>query len=230
MFSRLPKTQIIALIALTILHVVVSWHTIVPGYLLIDEAFYHWMTRDFASTGSLELWNGYTEFPSPELTHRHVPVHKNRLVAQWPHFFAIIATPLYLMWGLLGLYVVNVIAFIGVVWLCFLSANKLFEDPKLALNACLLLVLATFAWEYSQAIWPHSTALFFIMAAFYFTVCALNAQKRSNRLWLAFGAGLICGFATGIRMDTFLASTVVVLPFLFARPWRPVSPCGRSAR
>ncbi len=61
-FSRInPKTQV--LIALAIIHALVSLYAVVPGYLLIDEAIYHWMQRDFLAMRSVELWNGYGRNP-----------------------------------------------------------------------------------------------------------------------------------------------------------------------
>ena len=41
------KIKLGLLVGLLVLHVVISLIAIAPGYLLIDEACYHWMTRDF---------------------------------------------------------------------------------------------------------------------------------------------------------------------------------------
>ena len=50
--------------------------------------------------------------------------------------------------------------------LTYKIAYKFFEDSRIAANACLLLGLATYLWDYSQAAWPHSTSTFFIISAF----------------------------------------------------------------
>jgi hypothetical protein len=214
------RSKVYLLVGLGLIHLIISWFAIVPGYLLIDEACYHWMTRDFATTGTLELWNGYSELPSIELSHRHLPVSKGRVVPRWPYLFPIISLPFYWGLGFYGLFVVNALAFIGVVFLCFASAMKLFGDDNLALNSCLIFIFATFAWEYSQAAWPHMTALLFIMVSFYLGMSAYYAQSTRTALWLGFAAGLVGGIAPGVRLDSLLALPAVVLPFLFARPAR----------
>ena len=93
------KVKLGLLIGLLSLHVIVSWVTIVPGYLLIDEVCYHWMARDFSATGGLDLWNGYDEFPSVELSHRHLPIHRGRVVATYPYLFPVICLPSYRLLG-----------------------------------------------------------------------------------------------------------------------------------
>jgi hypothetical protein len=188
--------------------------------MLIDEACYHWMTHSFASTGSLELWNGYSELPSIELSHRHLPVSHGRIVPRWPYLFPIISLPFYRAWGFFGLFAANALAFIGVVVLLFASAMKLFHDDNLALISCLIFIFAGFAWEYSQAAWPHITALLFIMGSFYLGMSAYYSRSTRTALLLAFAAGLVGGTAPGIRLDSVLALPAVVFPFLFARPAR----------
>lgn len=218
----IERLKICLLIILAVAHVLVSWFVVSPGYLLVDEAFTHWMVRDFSATGGLEIWNGYSEFPSKELSHRHVPVHSRRLVPQWPYLFPVICLPFYWLWGFFGIFLVNSLSFMGVVFLCLVVARRLFRDLNLALNSCFILILATFAWEYSQAAWPHATALLLIIAVFYFGLRAYFAEHRSEALLWAFCAGLIAGFAPGVRMDCFLAVPGIILPFLFARPCRPL--------
>jgi hypothetical protein len=109
----------------------------------------------------------------------------------------------------------------GLVALCYAIALKLFHDRNLALNASLILVLATFSWEYSQAAWPHATATFFLMAAFYIYICALYSKTIRVASFLALASGLIAGFAVGIRLDSIFVFPCLILPFLFQKPWRP---------
>jgi len=215
------KVKLGVLIALLILHVVISWLAIVPGYLLIVEACYPWMTGDFSATGGLALWNGYDEFPSVELSHRHLPIHGGRVVPTYPYLFPVICLPFYRLWGFFGLFVVNALAFVGVVLLCLASARRMFRDLNLALNACFIFMLATFAWEYSQAAWPHTTSLLFVMAAFYLWVRAYHAETPMEAVVFAFFVGLVAGFAPGVRLESFLVLPCLLLPFLFVRPWRP---------
>ncbi len=141
---------------------------------------------------------------------------------QYPYLFPVLTLPFYRLAGFYGLFLFNALAFVGLVALVFAIAFKLFRDRNLALNSCLILILATYAWEYSQAAWPHATAAFFVTAAFYLAVRAYFADTLGPRLLFALAAGLTSGFAPGIRMDAFLVLPCLLLPFLFARPWRPL--------
>ncbi|MFH1117124.1 MAG: hypothetical protein V1792_24665 [Pseudomonadota bacterium] len=215
------QIKISVLLVLALVSVILTLFFIVPGYLLIDEIIYHWASKNLSRTGWLEIWNGYAEYPSPELAHQFAAPYKGRLVAQYPYLFTILTYPLYLLMGFYGLYVCNAVAFAGVVGLCYATARKLFNDIDLALNSCLVLILCTFAWEYSQAAWPHTTSMLFIMGAFYLFICSYHSHYRLKSLYPALGSGLIAGFGASVRMEAVLLYPALVLPFLFARPWRP---------
>ncbi|MBI5249889.1 MAG: hypothetical protein HY912_10380 [Desulfomonile tiedjei] len=212
------KAYILAL--LCVAHFALTFIYIAPGPLLIDEAIYHWMARSFSERGSLDVWNGYEEFPSPELRHRYLRAREGKLVPQYPSLFSVLALPFYRVFGFFGLFVMNSLAFVGVVVICFFTARKLFGDAELALDSCLVLVLATFAWEYSQAAWPHMCALLFAMCAFYLTVSSYFARTRGTSLGLAMASGAIAAIGLGLRLDAILIFPALILPFLFARPTR----------
>lgn len=216
------QIKIYLLLGLGLVHVLVTLFFIVPGYLLIDEVIYHWMSLGLARGEGFEIWNGYNEFPSLELYHQFIPPRGGRLVSQYPYLFTILAYPLNRVFGFLGLFILNSISFVGVVAFCFLTARKLFRDEDLALNACLILVGATFAWEYSQAAWPHAAAMLFISGAFYLCVSSYFDERRREALIKAAAAGLIAGFGPAVRMDSILVFPAILMPFLFARPWRPL--------
>jgi hypothetical protein len=171
-----------------------------PGHLSVDEGVYPLMVRNLSLSGSLEIWNGYEEFPSRELVFDAVYAHEGRLVPQYPYLYPVLVLPFYRLAGYHGLFIFNALAYLGVMALCVALARRLFRDRDLAFNACLLFVLATFSWEYSQAAWPHAVSMLFTTAAVYLAVAALGA---------------------GVRYDVVFVLPAVVLPFLFARPWRP---------
>jgi len=216
------KVKVLALLILAGAHVVASLWFVAPGYLSIDEALYHLMVKNFSSTGGLEIWTGYQEFPSGELAHQFLRVHFGRPVSQYPYLFPVVSLPFFYLAGFYGLFLLNSLAFVGVVALCFAIAQRLFRDNDLSLNSCLVLILSTFAWEYSQAAWPHMTSLLFITGAFYLSLRAFFGEPGRQRRLYAIAAGLVVGFAPGIRMDAFLILPCILLPFLFARPWRPI--------
>ena len=191
------------------------------GHFVTDEGIYHFMVRSFAESGSLSIWNGYQEFPSVELIPRHMLVHDGRLVPSYPHLFAVLSFQFYRMAGFSGLFILNAIAFVATVGLCFLIARSLFRDKVLALNSCFILIFATFAWEYSQAAWPHAVSMFFVASAVYFAIIGWQASRQRTELSLAFLAGLMIGVGIGVRLATIFALPAILLPFLFAHPWRP---------
>ena len=140
------------------------------GVFVNDEGIYALMARSFAESGSLAIWNGYEEFPSPAFVLPHILIHEGRLVPQYPSLTAVLSYPFYRMAGFAGLLILNAIAYVATVGVCFLTARALFRDMALALNACLILVFATYSWEYSQAVWPHALSMLFVATSVYFAV------------------------------------------------------------
>jgi len=192
-----------------------------PGHIVGDESVYHLMVRSFAESGSLALLNGYEEFASPELVFPVSSPHDGYLYPQYPYLYPVLAAPFYLVLGYQGLFVLNAIAFLGTVWLCYGIGRLLFADRDLSLNACLILILASYAWEYSQAAWPHALSMLFVAGVVYLAAAAGRAPTPRRSLTLAFAAGLVAGFGAGIRLEVIFTAPVLVLPFLFAAPPRP---------
>lgn len=218
--------KISVLLALGLAHVLATLFFVVPGYLSVDEAVYHIATKSFWESGTFEIWNAYQELPSPEMHHLFFPPYKGRLVSQYPYLFSVIAAPMYRIAGFYGLFLINALAFIGVVFLCYGIAKRVLTDDNLALNACLILAICTFSWEYSQAAWPHMTSVLVILAAFYCAIRSYYGETKTQTLWWALGAGLIAGFGPSIRMEGALVFPVLVSLFLFTRPWRPQEVCA----
>lgn len=209
------------LVVVLLLTLFASIFLVAVGHFSVDEAVYHMMARSFSSGGNLIVWNGYEEFPSPELALPMLRVHDGRLVPQYPHLSTFLVSPLYRLVGYQALYIVNAVSFIGVMGLGFLIARALFGNLDLALNACLILIFSTFAWQYSQAAWPHALSMLFVTGAVYLTVITLRSPASRKSLALATTAGLVAGFGVGVRLDVVFALPAVLLPFVFAAPWRP---------
>ncbi len=191
-----------------------------PGHISIDESVYHLMARGLSDSGSLALLNGYEEFASPEFVFQVSQPHDGLLYPQYPYFYPVLAAPFYLAFGYKGLFFLSTAAFLGTVGLCYAIGQKLFRDRSLSLNACLILVLASYAWEYSQASWPHAVSMLFVAGAVYLAISACHAAGAGRCLTLALAAGLVVGFGTGVRLDVLFAVPALVLPFLFSTPPR----------
>lgn len=186
-----------------------------------DEGIYQLMAQSFAESGSLIVWNGYEELPSAELVLPFTQVYQGHLVPQYPYLTAILNYPLYRLAGFTGLLLLNAIAYVATIGICFLTARALFRDTALALNACLILAFATYSLEYSQAAWPHALSMLFVAVSVYFAVAALVSPRPRASLALALAGGAVAGFGAGVRLDVIFVLPALVVPFIFARPWRP---------
>ena len=143
-FSRYRR-EWVALVLLISVQFTFTLFVTVPGYISVDEGTYHMMVKNFAGSGTLEIWNGYDELSSIELQAAgHLRTHNGRLISQYPYLYAVLATPFYWIFGYRGLFFVNSIAFFVAVLVSYALARSLFEDRKLALNSCFILVLATY--------------------------------------------------------------------------------------
>lgn len=219
---RVKSTIVLLLLAL---HVVYALFVTQPGHFTVDEGAYHMMVRAMAEDGSLAVWNGYAETPSEELVYAMLRTDLRdpaspRMVPQYPATYAFIAAPFYMVAGFAGLFWLNLLAFFGAVWATAAIARRLYGDPGLALNAALILIAATYTWEYAQGAWPHSLSMFLVTAAVLAGINALQEESPGRATaWMA-AAGLIVGIGAGIRYDAILAAPALALPFLFAAPPR----------
>ena len=66
-----------------------------PGHLSIDEIVYHLMARSLYTAGSLDVLNGYRDFPSVGFVFPTTLVYDGRLVSQYPVSHSVLALPFY---------------------------------------------------------------------------------------------------------------------------------------
>jgi hypothetical protein len=216
MAGRLRRPGVLLLAALLVTHLAFSVATSSPGYLSVDEGTYHVMVKSLADHGSLAFSNGYEEFPSLELMTGSVRLHEGRLVPVTPILFAVVSLPFYRVAGYSGLFVLNNLAFLGMLALTAALARRLFRDGSLAMLSIAILGLCTFAWEYSQAAWPHASSAFAVLAAFYAAVRGLESSSDAAALRWNTLAGVIAGIGIGIRLDVALAVPCLMAPYLFS--------------
>ena len=218
--SSATRAKVTLLVLFGLLHVFATAYLVVPGCLSGDESIYLWSAKEFATRWSLDIRNGYEEYHSAELVHPFLRVHDGKLYTQYPAVFPILAFPLYKLVGYGSLFLLNSLAFLVVMILCFATARSLLGDLDLALNSLLILCFATFAWEYSQAAWPHMVSSCFILGAFYAFVRSFMATGRRQQMLWALVSGIIAGFAPGIRNDGICVFPVITLAFVCTRPLR----------
>lgn len=201
-------------------HVVASCALFAPGHLNVDECTYHLMARA-ADAGSLAFWNGYEEYPSRELVFVSVEPSGGRLYPVTPALHAGLAWPFYRAFGYPGLLLLNNLAFLGVLALTAALALRLFGDRGLAVGAVLVLGLATYFWEYSQAAWPHAVSTLAVVGAFVTAWRGLEARSERAALAWCLLAGAVVGVGAGVRLDVLMAAPCLLVPFAFARGRRP---------
>jgi len=211
------------LLALLVGHILFSIFAVVPGHLVSDEGIYHQMSKAFADGQTQALWNGHAEYPSPELrTWNHRVRDDGRLVSQYPYLHPVLAWPFYKLAGFRGLFTLNAVAFVAFCGFTFLLALRFWRDPRIAADSVIILTLATFAWQYSQAAWSQMLAASFVVAGIFFAVTAVQEAGWRRSMLFAWAAGTAIGLGAGIRLDVIFAAPAVLIPLLFDRPprWR----------
>lgn len=206
---------LIALLGLTIVQAGFVFLVTPPGYLSIDEVTYHLMARDLSKGHGFLIDNGYEDAASEELESMQIRARNGRLVSQYPYGFPLLAQPFYRMLGYRGLFLLNAVAFVALLLLTYGIATTIFGDWRLSLGACAILGLATFAWEYSQASWPHMTSAALILAAW---ACVLHLDRAEGPLGVlwAVAGGVCAGLAVSVRLDGAFALPAIALAYLLS--------------
>jgi len=220
------RSELALIAALLALHAVASLRLLVPAHFIIDECTYHAMVQSLAERGALDFWNGYEEFPSAELLAAAVEPAGGRLYPVTPVLYAVIALPFYRLAGFTGLFLLSNLAFLGSLALTASLAWQLFRDRGLALLAVLVLALASYFWEYSQAVWPHALASCAILGAFAAALRGLAAERPAASFAWCLLAGAVIGLGIGVRLDVAFAAACLALPCGLARGRRVAALLG----
>jgi len=190
------------LAALSLLFVAYGLFFAPAGFLTTDEFIYTAMTDRLVTSGTFFIANGYQETPSATLRLLFLTPTAQGLTPQYPAGYALISAPFFLLGGVRGLMLLNTFAAIGLLTVTYRLAKLLFDDEDLALNAMLILALATFIADYAFAILPHALAGLFMVTAAYCTALAVRRDEGAS-IYLLF-AGLALGLGINIRVDVVL--------------------------
>src|SRR5262245_30084828 len=109
--SRARRLGRWALLAAAALQLAFVFGWVRPGPLSIDEVIYQWMAADLVAGHGLALDNGFDLRPSPELATFYMVTASERLTAQYPYGFPLLAAPAARLFGMRGLFLVNALAF-----------------------------------------------------------------------------------------------------------------------
>ena len=190
-----------------VVHAVLWVALVEPGTHQLDEIGYRLAARALTVGTGLDIRVGAEGLPLGPLQalvpgySAQVTEHGGRLVCQYPPGGAVLAAPLYAVFGYLGLFLLNGVALVACVWLTARLAARWDAPPLLAIA---LLLFGSYFWEYSVAAIPHHTALALVLAAM-----VVGAQEPSR--WSAWGAGLLAAGALSVRLDILLLLPVVAV-------------------
>lgn len=196
------------------------------GFLTTDEFLYTAVTERLTVAGTFFFDNGFPEFTSPTLRLLFLTPTPAGLASQYPAGYAFLAAPFYLLSGIRGLILLNTLAAVGLLWLTYRLAKLLFGDEDLALNAALILGLATFIADYAFAILPHAVAGLFMLAAA--TGAAESQRREDGALTPALVGGLMLGLGINIRVDVVMLAPLLAAWLITSAsaPWGRVAALG----
>jgi|GEM_PF-4174101 len=206
-FDRLEKNHYFAALALAF--VVHALFFAPAGFLTTDEFLYAAMTERLVEAGSLFFSNGYLETPSADLRILFLTPTAQGLTPQYPAGYAFLAAPFFMLGGVRGMIFLNTLGALGLVWVTYRFAKILFDDEDLALNAALILGLATFISDYAFAVLPHMIAALCMALAACFAAVSQRGETRTGVH--AALAGLCIGIGINIRVDV-----IIIAPLLAA--------------
>jgi hypothetical protein len=214
-------TSRLALGLLLFVQVAFALHLSPAGPLTYDSGTYHMMVKAFLQGRGFKIWNGYEELPSPELLVAQLRAPQGHLVSQYPEGYTLLAAPFYAAFGFRGFFLLNSLCFVALLALIFRIGRRWLSERG-ATVACLVYAFGTFAWEYSQSSYPHlATTLFIVVALDRVTAVLASLDGSAARSWTlrqAFFAGLACGAAVTVRLDSVFAVSAILVPFLLRRP------------
>lgn len=158
--------------------------------------------------------------------------HNGQIYGMFSDAFAALSAPLFFLFGYAGLYVLPVLASLGILVLCWFLACRMMEQ-RLALLAVAICGIATPVWFYSENFWEHTPATFLTLLALYLasrsciarrsdahSVLVLSIQRRPLVL-----AGILIGMAIWLRIELVLAIVALVCVFLVERrSWHTIQP------
>ncbi|MEE9289495.1 MAG: hypothetical protein V3U99_00625 [Alphaproteobacteria bacterium] len=196
-FDRLEKSHYLAALALAF--VVHALFFAPAGFLTTDEFLYAAMTQRLVEAGSLLFSNGYLETPSAALRLLFLTPTAQGLTPQYPAGYAFLAAPFFMLGGVRGMIFLNTLGALGLLWATYRFAKILFKDENLALNAALILGLATFIGDYAFAVLPHMIASLCMALAACFAATSQRGETRTGVH--AALAGLCIGIGVNIRVD-----------------------------
>ncbi|GAB5387524.1 MAG: hypothetical protein Alpg2KO_04920 [Alphaproteobacteria bacterium] len=142
------------------------------------------------------------------------------LYPQYPPFYGILAGPFFMIGGVKGLMLLNLISFAAITLMLRPITLVAGGTTQAARFAQVIFVLCGFMLQYAMAVWPHMFALAIVTGAIWASLACLQTQSLKRQLGCAALSGLILGVGTGIRADALFLLPAIMLPLVFVSPVR----------
>jgi hypothetical protein len=216
-------------LALLVLGVIVSV-TVVPGVFTTDDNNYL-ITVLALRHGRFTVANTEGLSPSPELLFFDPgpwtrTVDATPVGSTAPPLYAPLALPFsWLGWR--GLVALNTLAYLATIAMVFLYARRYGTDASTPWMAAAAFALGGFVIEYAQGVWPHALSIALCTSGIFAAGRVIDRRDDNDRrhTFLAAGAGLLLGLATGVRYQNAIVLAVVggAVAVWTARRWRAVT-------
>ncbi len=187
-----------------------------PVLIVNDGHMYFEMARSMRH-GTLEFYNGLDVVDSPELWMMHAVQRGPHLYSKYPPLYAVLAVVPYAFLGIRGMYLLNAAGFVGTVLACYALARRVLS-PSRAILATWLLPLVVPLLPYALMEVPHLVAVAFFLWAMVLWDDARQSPDPRAATWKGLAAGLLAGFAFGVRLpDVVVVAPLFVIALFHAR-------------
>jgi hypothetical protein len=211
-----------AVVLVLVIYAFLAWH------LLPDRAFFAgdqgmkfiqvqslvrggWRTASVGYPGR-ELDPGLDFFPMPG----YAVIVDERIYFHYPLPFAVLSSPLYVLLGQRGLYVIPLVATVLTGLLVYRWTSR--SVPHWKITSILLLAFGTPLFFYSLVFWEHTSAVLLSTVGVYL----LSQSGPTLPRWKVIVAGGALGLACWLRAECYLFAIIVVgawLAFYVKLPW-----------
>ncbi|MBD3389242.1 MAG: hypothetical protein GF416_09115 [Candidatus Altiarchaeales archaeon] len=171
-----------------------------------DEVTYMLMAKNFAEGNGFEIKNGMGDVMSVEYMVGTSNIFGEgddaKIVGLYPQLYTILSYPFYIVLSVEGLVLMNILAFLGTVYLVFIIGRDAF-DGRVGFLGVAIFTFCTYASSYAVAVWPHSLSMFLVAVSAYFGLSVGRFQGAS------FACGIIAGVAVGVRYQNLIYAFIL---------------------
>jgi len=186
----------------------------IPGLFSIDDVTYFLMAHSLVKDHSFAIWNGFDEFKSQYFGIFEPVFYKDKMYGKYPPLYPIISYPFYSLFGLNGLFYLNIIAFSATIFILYKFTNQLFGNNSLSLGVCIVYSFCTFSFEYAIGLWPHMLSVSLALSSYYFFEKSFRPEGKNLNSFFLFFSGLLIGISIGIRVQNVISIGIISLTIL----------------